>query len=1538
MADAPGRLSVRAPLDFSKNLPLCCNVIARFRYDNRRLASSSPMKTSVHFFCLAFLLTLTGFLAGPAQAAPGDLDALNANVDGNSVTAIAVQPDGKLILGSQLFTSVLGQPRYHIARLNADDTLDPVFNPNLNGALMSIAVQADGKILLAGDFTTVRGVTRNRIARLTADGALDAAFNPNANGFVSSIALQADGKILIGGGFTAVGGGARYSIARLAADGTLDPSFNPSAINPSATGYVYSMAVQADGKILLGGGFSSVGGVGRSRIARLASDGTLDPGFNPSANGDVYSFAVQADGRILVGGRFNYMSGVFRIGIARLASDGTLDASFNPSMIGRDGSVSNESVFSIAVQADGRILLGGTFTTVAGVERNRLARVNTDGTLDASFNPNVSNSVASLNSVAVHSVAVQADGRILLGGFFDTIGGATRNRFARLLNDPATQTLSAPETTQVIWTRGGSAPEVSQVTFDLSTDGGSSYTPLAGTAIRMGSTANWQLGGQSLPTNGLLRARGRTSGGRYCASSSVVETIASFNGLVTPALTVTGVSPPAGSIAGGTNVTITGTGFTGATSVSFGGTAATSVMVVNATTITATAPAHAPGLVSVEVTTPGGVNSVNSLYRYGTLPTVTTSNVNLLATTTTLTITGTGFDPSTPGNNLVVFTPAGTGTVTASTATTLTVTSLSGIAVGALNAVVIKQGLSSGVPVQVATVPVPVPGHPDFRNANLVGSAVHDTALQPDGKTIIAGTFTSVQGQPRSYIARFNVDGTLDAAFDPSPNGKVESVAVQPDGMILLGGSFTTVGGVARNYIARVAADGTLDAGFNPNAGGRVYCLEVLANHQILLGGAFTTVGGTARNCIARLNATGTLDSGFDPNANGEVYSVALQGDGRILLAGQFTTMGGIGRNRLARVQADGSLDPGFAPNVSALVYSVAVQADGRILLAGAFGSVDGVTRNRIARLHASGALDAGFNPNSNGEVYCVAVQADGRILFGGTFTTVGGSTRNRLARLAADGTLDPDFNPDVNNYVHSVALQADGQILVAGCFTSVGGTARNLLGWLRNDPATQSLAVADTSQVLWTRGGSSPEVSLVTFQQSSDGGVNYNQLPGKAIRVGATANWQLTGLTLPANGIIRARGRTTGGFFNGSSGLIESVAGYTAPTVAVPTVTAIVPPRGSSAGGTAVTITGSGFSGASAVTMGGSSAVFNVVNDSTLTATTPPGAAGPVSVQVSRQGTSAGNALYTYVTPPTVMPSTANLLQNWTTLTITGTDFDAVAGNNSIVLTPAGSGVITAATRTTLTVSLSAPALGPLYAVVTTNGQSSGVPAQVATMIATGPGAPEPLDAGINATVYATAVQLDGRTIIAGSNGIVRINADGTRDAGFNPILSGLYGDYSIYCVAVQADGRILIGGSFTKVGGIGRNHMARLNADGTLDQAFDPNLNGSVSSMAMQADGRILLGGDFNTIGGIGRNKIARVNANGTPDPSFNVNFSGNSYVSFGSLAVQADGRILIGGIFTMVGGIGRNNIARLNADGTLDQAFIASPGCLMILRLRR
>jgi len=326
-----------------------------------------------------------------------------------------------------------------------------------------------------------------------------------------------------------------------------------------------------------------------------------------------------------------------------------------------------------------------------------------------------------------------------------------------------------------------------------------------------------------------------------------------------------------------------------------------------------------------------------------------------------------------------------------------------------------------------------------FNPGSGANGTVYAVAIQDDGKVIIGGTFTTVNGITRNRIARLNPNGTLDTSFDPGSgaNSFVLAAALQVDGKVIIGGTFTTVNGITRNRIARLNIDGTLDTSFDPPSGANstvraIVPLSVTVHHPepagMLVAGTFTSIAGQTRDRIARLNVNGTADSFNPPLINGTVVDVALASDGKVLIGGGFTTVNAVSRNGIARLNTTGSLDATFDPGtgaqigtVSATVNSVALQADGKMLIGGTFTSVNGTTRNRIARLNVDGSVDAVFDPGigPNGAVNSIAIQSDNSVLIGGAFTQVHGRTElnptpiRYIARLKGDGNCyDSSFNP----------------------------------------------------------------------------------------------------------------------------------------------------------------------------------------------------------------------------------------------------------------------------------------------------------------------------------------------------------------------------------------------------------------------------------------------------------------------------------------------------------------------------------------------
>lgn len=355
---------------------------------------------------------------------------------GHAGYTINVQNDGKIIIGGR-FNAYDGISRRKIARLNMNGSVDTSFDPGLgfgtssSEIIYASAIQNDGKIIIGGNFTRYNNnIKYAGLARLNPDGSQDTTFKLitgvkgySFNTSVRTISLQSDGKIIIGGYFSSYNGTTRNSLARINSDGSLDTTFNvvlPSNVN------VFSSAIQSNGKIVIAGNFTSINGITLNRIARLNVDGSLDATFDPGTGigvGSANSICINKyDGKITIGGRFDSYNGIVRYNLARLNSDGSLDNSFDSgSIIG----TANSTVYACALQNDGKVVIGGNFNS--NVTRY-FTRLNEDGSIDSTFNQ-YSKTITNY----IHSICLQGDGKILIGGLFITYNGSGKIGLARVL-------------------------------------------------------------------------------------------------------------------------------------------------------------------------------------------------------------------------------------------------------------------------------------------------------------------------------------------------------------------------------------------------------------------------------------------------------------------------------------------------------------------------------------------------------------------------------------------------------------------------------------------------------------------------------------------------------------------------------------------------------------------------------------------------------------------------------------------------------------------------------------------------------------------------------------------------------------------------------------------------------------------------------------------------------------------------------------------------------------------------------------------------
>ena len=257
-------------------------------------------------------------------------------------------------------------------------------------------------------------------------GELDNSFNVSMDfepGEIRSSARQADGKIIIGGFFRTLNDARYKSIARLNTDNSLDSSFSIEA-----NGTVFAIAIQADGKILIGGSFTVVNGTNQRRIARLNADGSIDLTFDTEsgANNNVIDIAVQPDGKILVGGSFDRISSSTKYFVARLNADGSIDNTFTSELLpSSSSSFLKTSITRIALQNDGKILLGGRIISDADNDPFNtvpIIRLNLDGSIDSTFE------LFETDNSNIFDIVVLPDGKILIAGFIESINGGTERK------------------------------------------------------------------------------------------------------------------------------------------------------------------------------------------------------------------------------------------------------------------------------------------------------------------------------------------------------------------------------------------------------------------------------------------------------------------------------------------------------------------------------------------------------------------------------------------------------------------------------------------------------------------------------------------------------------------------------------------------------------------------------------------------------------------------------------------------------------------------------------------------------------------------------------------------------------------------------------------------------------------------------------------------------------------------------------------------------------------------------------------------------
>ncbi len=865
----------------------------------------------------------------------------------------------------------------------------------------------------------------------------------------------------------------------------------------------------------------------------------------------------------------------------------------------------------------------------------------------------------------------------------------------------------------------------------------------------------------------------------------------------------------------------------------------------------------------------------------------------------------------------------------------------------------------------------------DLRYADnlLINAPVRTILATPDGKLVIGGDFSNVDGVPVNHIARLNTVGHLDSLFDigAGTDGPVNALAqtfvrsgTNRLSRIVVGGGFTVINSLPRPRIALVGDDGRVDPVFNPGSGPNAPVTAVAAQRdgRILIAGSFTQVAGSVRRGIARLNLDGSVDSTFLPGlgvSGGVATTIVIDQGDKILLGGTFTNVAGATRRGVARLNADGSLDTAFDPGTgaSAPVNGLALQADGGLVVVGSFTNFNGITSPRITRLLPSGQVDLNINFGSgaNASIAAVASQYDRKIVIGGDFTVVNGFPRSRLARLfggSIQGGTRIEFSLADYDILESaglavVTVQRYGSAEAAATidYSTVPETAvpgedyENQSGTLSFGPGE---TVREIRIPIFDDNLAEPAKSvLVTLTNVTGTNVVIGRQPIARVRIFSDdaqfsfsrANFvvnegvseQFASISVIREGdlsftstvIVSVTDGTANNGVDYTGGSVQLVftPGEPIKTFTVPILDDLIGEGDETVFLSLTTSLGRAWPGLANAVL---TIEDNDFHPGYFTFTTPTlnvtETSGTVSINVRRTSGAQGAASVRVAT-------------------VYGAASPAdVIGFNDVLSFAHGQ------TNATFTITVlndklvESPEIVSLVLTNATGGAQLGSNPRLDVVIADDDEGPGSLDQSfrdpvVNGTVHSILLQPDGKIAIGGEFGLVngftvprlaRLLPDGSRDANFS---SGSGPNNTVYSLAPARDGRITVGGAFRVFNGNDFLYVTRVSTNGAVDPSISQSagINAPVWALGSRPlDTKFLVGGQFTTPS----QHLLQMNASGSLDVSFNTGSGVDGDVLDAQYTVDGKTNAFIVGAFQNVDGIRRPGVARLLPDGHIDLSF--------------
>jgi hypothetical protein len=997
-------------------------------------------------------------------------------------------------------------------------------------------------------------------------------------------------------------------------------------------------------------------------------------------------------------------------------------------------------------------------------------------------------------------------------------------------------------------------PTVTSVSPNSGTTAGGTAVTITGTNFATGATVTF---GTASATN-VVVVSGTTITATAPAGSAGAVTVTVTNlgpqsGSLTNGYTyiapptVTNVSPNSGTTAGGTAVTITGTNFATGATVTFGGTAATSVVVVNSTTITATTPAHAAGAVTVAVTVSGQSGSLASGFTY--TGTVAISFAQVAAATpqsTTATVNVTYPAAETGGDLNVVVVGWNDATATVQSVKD-TVGNNYSLAIGPTSGTGLRQSIyyAANIVGGANTVTVAfnqAAAYPDVRILEYRGLTTLDVTAGASGSstaansgsatttvanelifganTVATGNKTVGSGFTSRIITSPDSDLAEDKIVTAAGSNSASATLTSSGPWVMQMATFSAVTGPAPTVTSVSPNSGTTTGGMavtitgtNFAAGATVAFGTAAATNVVVVNSTTitaTTPAGSAGAVTVTVTAnsqSGSLTNGYtyitsptvtsvSPSSGPVAGGAAVTITGTNFAAGAAVTFGTAAATKVVVVSS--TTITATTPAGSAGTVTVTVTNSG-----GQSGSL------ASAFTYLNPPIVMSVSPNSGSTGGGTAVTITGTNFAAGATVTFGTASATNV--VVVNSTTITATTPAGTGSGVTVTVTLGGQsgsltnafsYLVVPAVSSVspnsgpvaGGTAVTITGTNFATGATVTFGTASATNVVVMSGttitattpaGSAGAVTVTVTVGGQSGsltnGFTYIAAPtvmsvspnsgpvagGTAVTITGTnfaAGATVTFGTASATNVVMVSGTTiTATTPAGSAGAVTVTVtnpnsqngsltnGFTYVSATAPTVTGISPSNGPVAGGTAVTITGTNFAAGATVKFGAASATnVVVVSGTTITATTPAGNAGAVTVTVTvnSQSGSLTNG-FTYIAPPTVTSVSPNsgTTAGGTAVTITGTNF---ATGATVTFGTASATNVVVVSGTTITATAPAGSAGAVTVTVTNLGPQSGSLTNGYTYIA--PPTVTNVSPNSGTTAGGTAVTITGTNFATGA------------------------------------------------------------------------------------------------------------------------------------------------------------------------------------------